>query len=226
MEEKEQDKKELKRLEKEKKLEEKIYKIRKETAWKKTERWIIKHLILTYYKIVYRLSCENYKELKDTEGAVIICANHVNLLDGLAIGCISKKKVCFVAKEELYHNRFINWLFHIFDIIPVKRGEGDVKFIKNALFLLKNGEVLGIFPEGTRKGLEKGEQVHNGASYLSVKTKTPVIPVGVVGSFKPFTKVVIRYGKKMDLEKYNKDNLDDYTKDIMDNIIMLTKNTK
>ena len=117
-------------------------------------------------------------------------------------------------------------IIDLFDIIPVKRGEGDVKFIKNALSLLKNGEVLGIFPEGTRKGLEKGEQVHNGASYLSVKTKTPVIPVGVVGSFKPFTKVVIRYGKKMDLEKYNKDNLDDYTKDIMDNIIMLTKNTK
>ena len=96
---------------------------------------------------------------------------------------------------------------------------------------LKNGETLGIFPEGTRKGLAKGAKVQNGAAYMAIKTKVKVVPVGIQGNFKPFTKVKLNYGKPLDFTKLDsknpeKDNLEQATKEIMDNIVMLTKQEK
>ena len=96
---------------------------------------------------------------------------------------------------------------------------------------LKNGEAIGLFPEGTRKGLEKGAKVQNGAAYMALKAKVKVVPVGIQGTFKPFTKVKLVYGKPLDFSKYDaknpeKDNLELATKEIMDNIIMLTKKGK
>ena len=99
------------------------------------------------------------------------------------------------------------------------------------LTALKNGEALGLFPEGTRKGLAKGAKVQNGAAYMALKTKVKVVPVGIQGTFKPFTKVTLNYGKPIDYTKYDsknpeKEDLEQATKEIMDNIIMLTKKGK
>ena len=103
--------------------------------------------------------------------------------------------------------------------------------MKICMKALKNGETLGIFPEGTRKGLEKGAKVQNGAAYMALKTNVKVVPVGISGSFKPFTKVTLNYGKPLDFSKYDskypeKDKLDEATKEIIDNIIMLTNSAK
>lgn len=105
--------------------------------------------------------------------------------------------------------------------------------MKRCLRALKNGEAIGLFPEGTRRGLERGEKVRNGAAYMALKAKVKVVPVGIQGTFKPFTKVRLVYGKPLDFSKYEydaknpeKDNLELATKEIMDNIIMLTKKEK
>lgn len=165
------------------------------------------------------------------EGPVIICANHLNMWDAVGLVTCSKRRIRFIAKEDLFHYKFLNWLAHIFDIIPIKRGMRDMEAMKTNLRALKNGEALGIFPEGTRKGLEKGAKVHNGAAYMALKTKVKVVPVGIQGSFKPFTKVTFNYGMPIDFTKYDsknpeKEDLEKATKEIMDNIIMLTKKGK
>lgn len=212
---------------KNKKKESKIYSIRKETPWKKTERAVIKALIHAFYVVVYRIKKVNFENLPQ-EGPVIICANHLNYLDALGLVTAINRKVYFVAKEDLFNNGFFNWLAHIFDVIPIKRGMRDMDAMKRCLTILKNGEVLGIFPEGTRRGLERNIKVPNGTAYMAIKTNTQVVPVGIKGSFKPFTRVTLNFGKPIDFSKYNsknpgKDDLDMATKEIMDNIIMLTK---
>ena len=103
--------------------------------------------------------------------------------------------------------------------------------MKKSLKAIKNKQLLGIFPEGTRKGMEKNVKVKNGAAFMALRTKAKVIPIGIQGSFKPFTKVYLNYGKPLDFSMYygkekDKEVLDKVTKEIMDNIIMLTNKGK
>ena len=202
------------------KLQKKIYKVRKETKWKKIVRSIIKGLLGLIYRIAFRVKISGDVP---KEGAYILCCNHINYLDAAAIVLLNKRKVNFVAKEDLFTHGILMWLGHIFDAIPIKRNMQDIEAMKRCLKVLKNGELLGIFPEGTRKGIEKNIKAKNGAAFMATKAKVKIIPVGIHGTFKPFSKVYINYGEPIDLSKYGKESLDEATKEIMDNIIMLTK---
>lgn len=215
---------------KEKKKEIKIYSVRPETTWKKIERATIKALIYAFYRMLFRIEIINKDNLPLNEPC-IICANHINYWDAVGLVVTSKKRIRFIAKEDLFNSSFLNWLAHVFDVIPIKRGKRDLDAMKICLKALKNGETLGIFPEGTRKGLAKGAKVQNGAAYMAMKAKVKVVPVGIQGNFKPFTKVKLNYGKPLDFSNLNKanpekDNLEIATKEIMDNIVMLTKQEK
>ena len=198
----------------------KIYKIRKETAWKKFVRKIVKTILKTAYRIAFRVKI---KGSVPEEGAYILCSNHINYLDAAAIVLFNKRKVNFVAKEDLFTHGILNWLGHLFDAIPIKRNMQDIEAMKRCLKVLKNGELLGIFPEGTRKGMEKNMKAKNGAAFMAIKGKVKVIPVGIHGTFKPFSKVYINYGEPIDFSGYTKDDLDKATEDIMEQIVMLTK---
>ena len=99
--------------------------------------------------------------------------------------------------------------------------------MKKAFRALKAGNIVGIFPEGTRNGMKKGVRFHSGAALISLKTGTKVIPVGIQGSFKAFRKVKLNYGKPMDFSKYadkksDREILDKITKEIMDEVVRLT----
>ena len=202
------------------KLEQKIYKPRKETAWKKFVRRVVKIFLSTLYRIAYRVKITGEVP---KEGAYLICGNHINYLDAAAIVLFNKRKVNFVAKEDLFTHGILFWLGHLFDAIPIKRNMQDIDAMKRCLKVLKNGELLGIFPEGTRKGMEKNMKAKNGAAFMAIKSKVKVIPVGIRGTFKPFSKVYINYGEPIDVSKYGKDQLDEATEEIMEQIVMLTK---
>ena len=204
------------------KLEKKIYKIRKETKWKKFLRAVIKGILRTIYRIVFRVKI---KGEVPNEGAYVICSNHINYLDAAAIVLFNKRKVNFVAKEDLFKNEFLMWLGHLFDVIPIKRNMQDIDAMKRCLKVLKNNELLGIFPEGTRKGIEKNMKAKNGAAFMAMKANVKIIPVGIHGSFKPFSKVYINYGTPIDLSEYTnqKEKLDEATDKVMNAIVMLTK---
>lgn len=204
------------------KMQEKIYKVRKETVWKKFVRKLVKVVLATLYRIAYRVRITG--EVPE-EGAYILCCNHINYLDAAAIVLFNKRKVNFVAKEDLFTHGILFWLGHLFDAIPIKRDMQDIEAMKRCLKVLKKGELLGIFPEGTRKGMEKHMKAKNGAAFMAIKSNVKVIPIGIHGTFKPFSKVYINYGEPIDLSKYKnqKDKLDEATGLIMDKIVMLTK---
>ena len=202
------------------KLEKKIYKVRKENAWKKFVRKTIKGFLSLVYRIAFRVKISGEVP---KEGSYILCCNHINYLDAAAIVLFNKRKVNFVAKEDLFMHRSLMWLGHLFDAIPIKRDMQDIEAMKRCLKVLKNGELLGIFPEGTRKGMEKNVKAKNGAAFMAIKSKAKVIPIGIHGTFKPFSKVYVNYGQPIDLSQYDKEQLDDATDKIMQDIIMLTK---
>ena len=210
----------IKKKQKDIKMQEKIYRVRKETAWKKFVRKLVKVTLGVVYRIAFRVKITG--QVPD-EGAYVLCCNHINYLDAAAIVLFNKRKVNFVAKEDLFQHGILMWLGHLFDVIPIKRDMQDIEAMKRCLKVLKNGELLGIFPEGTRKGMEKNLKAKNGAAFMAMKAKVKVIPIGIHGTFKPFSKVYMNYGEPIDLSGYTKDNLDEATENIMDTIVMLTK---
>lgn len=189
-------------------------------------RVILKAIFHFLAIIIYRpkvIGKENIPE----EGACIICPNHVHALDSAVILTTAKRKINFMAKEELFKNGFIRFLAKVFGIFPVKRGGKDLEAIKISLKILKKGEILAMFPEGTRNGMAKGVKPKNGAVLIAIKAGVPIIPCGVQGSFKPFTKVILNYGKPIvfsnDIDVQNKDKINELTKQVMEEVKKLTK---
>lgn len=205
-------------------IEKKIYYERPNTKWKMFEAKVVKGFLGLLYRLVYRVKIVG-KENIPKQGACIICANHLNYLDAAAVVIFNKRKVRFIAKEDLFHSKLMNWLAHVFDIIPIKRGKQDIESMKRSMKALKDGEILGIFPEGTRKGIAKNVKVKNGAAFMAIRNGVRVIPVGIQGSFKPFSTVTLNYGKPIKFEQQKspeKDYLDKASEQIMEQIIMLT----
>ena len=194
--------------------------------FKKIGRGIVKGAIYAYCKIVYRMKVVG-KENIPKEGPIIICGNHKSFLDPPAIEVTCGRYTRFLAKEELTKHKFLKFLGYVFDAILVKKDSKEVTAIKESLKTLKNGDCLALFPEGTRNGLAKGEDVKDGAAFFAVRSGAPVIPCGLKGGEKGNWKLTITYGKPLDFSKYkgakDKETLDKVTNEIMDNILSLTK---
>ena len=162
------------------------------------------------------------------EGPLLFCGNHRTYLDPPLIVVTSSRRMNFMAKEELKENLLFRFLVYIFDAIWVKRDNKDIGSLKLALKTLKNGGCIGIFPEGTRNGMEKNDgKLKNGASYMALKTGANIVPIGIQGTAKPFTKNVIIYGKPIDTSKYgtgkvDKDAENKLTEDLKEHILELT----
>jgi len=195
--------------------------------FKSIVRVIVRDAIILYCKIVYRMKVTG-KENRVKEGPVIFCGNHRTYLDPPLIVVTAGRHVRFLAKEELYQNKGLAFLGWAFDAVAVKRDNKDITALKTTLKGLKNGEAFAMFPEGTRNGLAKGEDVKEGAAFFALKTGAKIQPVGIVGGSKAGEKVYVNYGKPLDYSDLvsknpDKETLAKVSKEIMDNIISLTK---
>lgn len=188
-------------------------------------RVIIKFLFKVFAIILYRPKIIGKENLPKDTGA-LLCPNHIHNLDSAVIVAMFKRKVNVLAKEELFSNKFLCWIADLFGIYPVKRGKADMQAIKISLKLLKQEELLLMFPEGTRNGLEKGIKPKNGAVVISATSGKPIIPIGIKGSFKPFRKVIVKIGEPIDYSKYkeeikDKEKANELTQELMEKIIKL-----
>jgi 1-acyl-sn-glycerol-3-phosphate acyltransferase len=115
-------------------------------------------------------------------GPVILAANHRSFLDPFVIGLLSRRKMYFVAKSELFENRALAWLLGALGVFPVRRGAGDRKMIVTALEILRRGDCLMMFPEGTRTREPAPGRPMRGFGKLALKSGASVVPVTVAGT--------------------------------------------
>lgn len=170
--------------------------------FKKIAKNIIKFLIATYCRIVYRIKIVNLENIPK-DGPLIFCGNHRSYVDPVMIVCYSNRDMRFMAKEELRKNPLFALLGIIFDVILLKRDAKDITPVKEAMKTLKSGGCIGIFPEGTRNGFEKNDgKIKGGTAHLALKTGAKVIPIGIVGKLKPFTKNAIIFGEPLDFSEF------------------------
>lgn len=195
---------------------------------KKIGRVIIRFVILTYCRIVYRLKVIGLENVPK-EGAVIFCGNHRTYLDPPAIVVTAGRHMRFLAKEELRKNPLFAFLGFVFDGIYVKRDAKDITAMKEAMKTLKAGECVGMFPEGTRNGLEKNDgKMKSGACYMALKTNALIVPIGIQGEAKPFKRTTLVYGKPIDFSKKydlkeDKEAAEKATEELKEAIVALTK---
>ena len=188
-------------------------------------RIIIKHFFSLLETIVYRPKIVGIKNVPK-DSAALICPNHVHALDSAIIVAKFKRKVNVLAKEELYKNGFIRFIADLFGIYPVKPDSKSMESVKISLKLLKNKELLMLFPEGTRNGMAKGIKPKDGAIKLAIKANVPIIPVGIQGDFKPFKKIKVNIGEPIYYTEYrneinNKELIEELTEELMKKIVKL-----
>ena len=160
----------------------------------------------------------------------IICPNHISNWDPpVLVALLKRNDIYILAKEELFVNRFVKWLAKKVHAIPVKRGKQDVGLLKNSVKVLKENNMILMFPEGTRMGIEKRGKIQNGAVLMSLMSDTQIIPIGINAEkrYKVFSRVSINIGKPMDFSEYKKQKgekevLDALSNKLMEEIIRLT----
>lgn len=115
-------------------------------------------------------------------GAVIIACNHLSFFDGFALQYAIPRPIFFMGKEENFNNPFLRFFMYQIGAFPVKRGTYDRSALDQALRILKQGQALGMFPEGTRtygKGLLPAK---GGTAILAIKMNCPIIPIAMDGT--------------------------------------------
>jgi 1-acyl-sn-glycerol-3-phosphate acyltransferase len=162
----------------------------------------------TVMPIFCTMRIEGYENMPRTGGCVLTC-NHTMGPDFLAIGYACRRKVYFMAKQELFEiHPGLTWLFNTNGVFPIRRGELDLTAIEHALELVKEGHVLGMFPEGTRSRTGKLQRGRSGAARIAIQAQVPVVPAFVSGagpifeksnywSLKPRTAVTVRIGRPL-----------------------------
>jgi len=143
------------------------------------------------------------------EGPLIAYANHIGQLEvPLIFSYLQPRPVTAMAKEESWDNWFFNWLFDVWKLIPVRRGEADMDAMRQSIKMVNDGYIFGISPEGTRSGDGKLLPAHPGIVPIALKTGAPLIPIAHFGAedypenFKRFkrTNFHIRVGKPFTLD--------------------------
>lgn len=158
-------------------------------------------LLRVLYYIFFPLKIEGAHHIPK-EGAVLLCSNHISLLDPPAVGIWLDRKVYFFAKEELFRIPLLGAALRGVGAIPVKRGAGDRKALSLTLDVLKRGGTVGIFPEGTRVHSGMIENGKKGAAFFALRSNAVVIPAAVLGPYRLFRKTRIVYGPPIDLSQY------------------------
>jgi 1-acyl-sn-glycerol-3-phosphate acyltransferase len=136
------------------------------------------------------------------KGGYILCANHTSMTDPFFLVTIFKKQINFMAKIELFKIWIIRLVLNAVGAFAVDRGKGDMNAINHAKDLIKQGKILGIFPEGTRYKEGPPRKAKSGVAYISMDTKADILPVSIYreGSYNIFKKTTIRIGELIKYE--------------------------
>ncbi|MCL2564740.1 MAG: 1-acyl-sn-glycerol-3-phosphate acyltransferase [Defluviitaleaceae bacterium] len=135
-------------------------------------------------------------------GAVIVCANHISALDPVLLGVFLRRPICFMAKHELFDIKLFGFIITKLGAFPVNRDAVEITTLKKALEVLKSGQVMGIFSQGGRLDTVNEDEGKAGVALFAVKSGAPVVPVGIKGSFKPFSRLTVSIGKPMSFKEY------------------------
>jgi 1-acyl-sn-glycerol-3-phosphate acyltransferase len=159
---------------------------------------LAKFLAGWFFRLYCRMKVRGTEHIP-ADGPVILAANHRSMWDVPIHGVASPRPVTFMAKKELFKNPVLGWLWRVLGGFPVRREISDIRAIDTALAVLERGEVLCLYPEGTRSLGGEMLPFLRGTAWIALRTGAPIVPSGLVGTGKvpaPGTKNP-RFGKRV-----------------------------
>jgi 1-acyl-sn-glycerol-3-phosphate acyltransferase len=199
--------------------------------------WIFKALAGPIFRIIWLKKVEGLENVPE-KGNYIIAANHSSYFDFFSLVSIWPKRIYFLAGEVFFKKWWWYPLVKLTGQIKVDRNSEDKTEAKEKVLLfLKQGKIMGIFPEGTRSSDGNIGKTFTGVASFSLIGKVPVIPVSIKGTYKimsrhdkrpKFKKIIeIKIGKPMYFEEYynssdDKNVLREVTEKIIGEILLLS----
>ena len=158
-------------------------------------------LLWVIFKLIFFIRIEG-KENVEKGKNVVLMGNHQCMLDPVLLAfCVPDREIHFMGKKELWKNKALGWLFTKVHGFPVDRGNVDMAAIRTAMGVLKEGNTLGIFPEGTRSKTGHMLPLLSGASMLGFKSGCDIVPVYIDGNYKLFRRITVRVGEPIRMEQ-------------------------
>ncbi len=188
-----------------------------------------------FFKILFTLFSSlktKGRENINIDGGFIIAANHTSYLDPPLISSFSRKPVFFMAKKALFEVPVLSPVIKSLGAFPVARDGKDTAPVKHAISLLKQGKIVGIFPQGQRVRTEQEVQGAMGVTMIAKQAGVPVVPVGITGArgslsmkniFGKRKKLKIKIGKpiyytKSEIPAHERENMRAFTDTLMNAI--------
>lgn len=158
-------------------------------------------------KKIFRIRIEGIENIPQNEGC-IVCANHLSNLDVIILAVSMNRQVKFMAKAELFKVPVLRKVISALGAFPVDRKSSDIGSIKHAITLISGGDMVGIYPQGTRypKVDPRKTRVKSGVGMIMFRTNAPALPVCIqMKNMKvlPFRKTYVRIGKPVRIEDYS-----------------------
>jgi len=184
-----------------------------------------RRIVIIFAHILYRIRVTGSEHIPP-EGAVIICSNHIHGMDALALAMYTKRQIFYMAKKELFEGWFLGTILRKAGAYPVDRKGNDLKAYRHTIQLLKDEKALGIFSQGTRT--QEFDNVKGGVAVFALKSGAPVVPVGIRGSYRLFSKMHINFGPPISMDKYQgrkikSDLVDEVMAEIVSNVSTLAQ---
>jgi 1-acyl-sn-glycerol-3-phosphate acyltransferase len=160
-------------------------------------------------KVLLRLEVYGIDNIP-VEGGFILASNHMSNLDPVVLGVACPTDLNFMAKEELFKNKFFSWVLRRVNAFPLKRASADLAAIKQAIRRVNRGQALLIFPEGSRQAGGHLGDPKSGIGFLAAKLNVPVVPAFIRGTdaalapgakFIRLKKVSVHFGKQITVER-------------------------
>ena len=179
---------------------------------------VLRKILRRLFIGMFRVEVEGMENIPK-EGALIVCPNHISNWDPVLLGAVMDRQVRFMAKSSLFKIPLLSSLIKCLGAFPVHRGAADPTAIKTAIGHLKNGDAVGVFPQGTRcMGKEpKDTEVKNGLGMIAYRAKADVLPVSIKTKnykMRMFRKVYITVGQPIPYSElgFEQGNQAEYTK--------------
>lgn len=180
---------------------------------------VCKGIVRFVMLFIFRIKTEG-KENLPKEGGVIFAVNHKSDFDPVVAAICCPRQLNFMAKSELFKNKFFGALIKKLGAFPVHRDSGDVGAFKAALKILRDDKVMLIFPEGGRVKKGQKRRAKPGVAMIAQKAGVPVLPVLIDGDYKWMNKITVKIGKPISFEEYRSRKLSgDEIQELADNIL-------
>ncbi|MCP3904034.1 MAG: 1-acyl-sn-glycerol-3-phosphate acyltransferase [Planctomycetes bacterium] len=166
--------------------------------------------------LLFDLKVDGSHHVPDRPG-VLIVANHQSVLDSILLTLRVERPLSYLAKSELFENRFVGWLLRtVFNAFPVRLGRGDVGAIKETIQRLRDGHLMSLYPEGARTRDGRIGPLQKGVALIVQRAEVAVVPAVIAGAFEAWPidrrfprrhPIDIRFGPPLDLAGLDREEI-------------------